>query len=248
MDFTQIKIIILSALAALIALTVHEFSHGFAAYKMGDNTAKNLGRLTFNPIKHLDPIGALCMVFFHVGWAKPVPVNSRNFRDPKRGFAITALAGPLSNIILGFFSAGIYLALYALFRGIAFEEGFLFNLCQNILIFFNLFFSLNIGLGVFNLLPIPPFDGSRILYSILPPRIYFGVMRYERKIYFGVLAWLLLGDVVASTLRALPLIAANPVLYFIVGIFSLSDMISAAISFISGLIIDFWQLIPALRF
>ena len=104
---------LLSALAVLIILAVHEYCHGYAAYKMGDNTAKNYGRLTLNPIKHLDPIGAVCMLFFHIGWAKPVPVNARNFKNPKKGFAIVALAGPIANIIMGFFSAFLYLLLYA---------------------------------------------------------------------------------------------------------------------------------------
>ena len=113
---------LLSALAALIALTVHEYCHGYAAYKMGDNTAKNFGRLTLNPIKHIDPYGAICMVLFHVGWAKPVPINSRNFKDPKKGFAITAAAGPASNLILGFLSALLYLLLFALVRDIPFES------------------------------------------------------------------------------------------------------------------------------
>ena len=97
---------ILTAIAVLISLTVHEYSHGLAAYKLGDTTARDMGRLTLNPIKHIDPIGALCLLFFHVGWAKPVPINARNFRHPKRDFAITALAGPVSNLIMAFvFSA-----------------------------------------------------------------------------------------------------------------------------------------------
>ena len=104
---------ILSALAALIALTVHEYCHGYAAYKLGDDTAKSMGRLTLNPIKHLDPYGAICMVLFHIGWAKPVPINPRNFKDPKKGFAITASAGPAANIILAFVSAFVSAALTA---------------------------------------------------------------------------------------------------------------------------------------
>lgn len=248
MDFDQIRIYIFSALAALIALTVHEFCHGYAAYKMGDDTAKNFGRLSLNPLKHLDPVGTVCMVLFHIGWAKPVPVNPRNFKNPKKGFAVTALAGPLVNIVLGFFSAGLFLLLFAIFRDIPFtEKDFTFTLAQNTLTFTSVFFSVNIGLGIFNLLPIPPFDGSRILHAVLPPKIYFGIMKYERKIYLGVLAWLFLGDIVAGTLRMLPLVATTPWLYSLVGIFSLGDMLSAAISFITGLILDLWQLIPYLK-
>ena len=96
---------LLSAIAALISLTIHEYSHGYAAYKLGDPTAKALGRLSLNPIKHLDPVGAVCMLIFHFGWAKPVPINMRNFKNPRRDFAITALAGPLANLVMAFISA-----------------------------------------------------------------------------------------------------------------------------------------------
>lgn len=248
MELEQIKFYILSALAALVALTVHEVAHGFAAYKLGDNTAKNLGRLSLNPMKHLDPIGTLCMVFFHIGWAKPVPINARNFKKPKRDFALCALAGPLTNLILAFLFAGFYLLFIALLRGVRVEYGsFAYNLIENTLTFIAVFYSVNVGLGVFNLVPIPPFDGSRILHVILPEKIYFGIMKYERKIYIGVLAWLFLGDIVANVLRAIPLVATTPWLYFAVGIFDLSGMISIAISFVSGLMLSFWQLIPFLR-
>ena len=243
----QIKIYLLSALAAIVALTVHEFCHGYAAYKMGDNTAKNSGRLTFNPLKHIDIIGAICMIVFHIGWAKPVPVNPRNFRDPRKGFAITALAGPLINITLGFFSCGAYLLIIALFGNMPIESEFLFNLLSNILLFVYLFYTLNVGLGIFNLLPIPPFDGSRIVHVILPPKIYFGIMRYERRIYFAVLAWLLLGDTVAALLRGIPLIASTPFLYSIVGIFDLSGMLSQVISWVANLMLSVWRLIPFLN-
>ena len=106
---TDIRIIILSALATLITLSIHEFSHALAAHKLGDDTAKYMGRLTINPIKHLDPIGALCMVFFRFGWAKPVPINPRNFKNPKRDFALSAMAGPLSNLVIAFFSSFFYM-------------------------------------------------------------------------------------------------------------------------------------------
>ncbi len=247
MNIEEIKIYIFAALAALVSLTVHEFAHGYAAYKMGDNTAKNLGRLTFNPIKHLDPVGLLCMIFFHIGWAKPVPVNARNFRNPKRGFAVVGLAGPLSNVLLGFFTAGAYLLVIALTKDTVFESETAYNLAKNGILFLATFFSVNIGLGIFNLLPIPPFDGSRILNVILPPKLYFDIMRYERKIYLGVLVWLLVGDIVANALRQIPFIAETPWLYFAVGIFSLSDIISAAIGAVMGLIMDIWQLIPFLK-
>ncbi len=239
---------ILSALAALIALTVHEYSHAYAAYKLGDDTAKNFGRLTLNPLKHLDPIGTICMIFLHVGWAKPVPVNTRNFKDARKGFAVTAVAGPISNLVLAFISALLYLLTFALVRDVVFESAnFAYNLASNTLLFLSVFHSINIGLAIFNLLPVPPLDGSRLLGIILPPKAYYAIMKHEQKIYYGVIAWLLVGDYVAYALRMIPLISASPVLYFIVGIFSLSDMLGTAISFISGLMLDFWQLIPFLK-
>ena len=238
---------LLSAIAALIALTVHEYCHGYAAYKLGDETAKNFGRLTLNPLKHLDPYGALCMVLFHIGWAKPVPINARNFKNPKRDFAITAAAGPASNLILGFFSAFLYLLVYASVKDMTFEtKNFTFHLINNLLIFIYVFHSVNIGLGLFNLLPIPPFDGSRLLNVFLPERIYFEIMKYERKIYYGVLAWLFLGHYITTFLRSIPIIASNSILYFISGIFSLSGVLGNIISGVSNLMFSFWDLLPFL--
>ena len=241
------KYYLLSALAAIIALTVHEYAHGYVAYRLGDDTAKNSGRLSLNPVRHLDPIGALCMVFFHVGWARPVPINPRYFKNPKMGFALSALAGPLSNIILGFLGGGLYLLTYALLRDVSFpSQNLAYNLATNLLLFLFVFHSVNIGLGVFNLLPLPPFDGSRLLNVLLPEKVYFGVMKYERQIYLGVLGWLLLGDVAKRALLSVPFIAESPVLSTVAGIFSLSDLLSLAIGELSSLIMRFWQLIPFL--
>ena len=136
----------LSALAVLITLTVHEYAHAYAAYKMGDPTAKNLGRLTLNPLKHLDPFGALCMLFLRFGWAKPVPINARNFKNPRRGFAISALAGPLVNLLIAFFSAPIFLLLEkSLPRLVANGHlyDFVFNLTYNAALFFFIFHSVS---------------------------------------------------------------------------------------------------------
>lgn len=239
---------VISMLVVLITLAVHEYCHAYAAYRLGDDTAKNMGRLTLNPIKHIDPVGAICMLLFHVGWAKPVPINARNFKNPKKGFAITAMAGPLSNIVMAFFGALVYLIIVVSLRDVVFIRGsFEYNLWSNILLFVSLFHTINLGLGVFNLLPIPPFDGSRILNVILPPKTYFEIMKHERKIYYGVLIWLLAGDYVAAMLRVIPLVANTPLLNFVAGIFSLSGMLGKAISAISDLMISFWQLIPALR-
>ncbi len=229
----NIAIILISVVASLIALTVHEYAHGYAAYKLGDNTAKLMGRLTLNPLHHLDPMGVLCMVLFHFGWAKPVPINPYYFKNPKKGFAITALAGPLINLIMGFFSAMLYVLSLKL---LPMNTVFIY-----IIVFFQYFSLINIGLGVFNLIPIPPFDGSRILNTLLPDKIYFKIMKYEKKIYWGVIAWLLLGGYVYTALISIPFIRNSSVLSSILKIFSLSDLINNSISFISNSFAAFWS-------
>lgn len=237
--------LLLSAMAALIALTVHEFAHGYVAYKLGDDTAKSYGRLSLNPVKHLDPFGALCMILFHFGWAKPVPIDPRNFKNPRKGFAITALAGPLTNIIIGFFTAFLYLLCLSNLKGT--NVAFLNNLQINSLLFLSYFFSINIGLGIFNLIPVPPFDGSRILNVVLPPRLYFKVMQYEKQMYWGVIAWLFLGQYVYYALLSVPFIASTPLLSGIAKLFSLSDILSDTINAIANGMLNFWRLIPMLR-
>ena len=239
---------ILTAIAVLISLTVHEYSHGLAAYKLGDTTARDMGRLTLNPIKHLDPIGALCLLFFHVGWAKPVPINARNFKHPKRDFAITALAGPVSNLIMAFVFSGLYLLLAAALSGVEFTSNVLYYFALYSLQLLYLFHIINTGLGIFNLIPVPPLDGSRILNVVLPPKWYFGIMKYERVIYYCLLGWLLIGSWLSSVLLSLPAVAGNPVLTVIARILSLSDLIGYAVNWVSGLMMSFWRLIPYLNF
>ncbi len=237
----------LTAFAVLFTLAAHEFAHAYAAYRLGDSTARSLGRLTLNPLKHLDIVGAICMLFFRVGWAKPVPINARNFKNPKRDFAITAVAGPVLNILLAFIFAFLYLLALSLANRYAMGlDGFARVLLENFLLLLFIFHSVNIGLGLFNLIPIPPFDGSRLLNVIFPPRIYFGIMRHERKIYLGVLVWLILGDRVKYLLLNIPSIAEPPVLSAVAGIFSLSDMLDTVIEAVSDLMFTFWQLIPFL--
>ncbi len=176
--------------AVLLAIIAHECAHGYMAYALGDPTAKNLGRLTLNPLKHLDPIGALCMVFFHFGWAKPVPVNPSYFRDPKRGMAYTALAGPLANILIAFLAVPLFLLVekaYVAHYGEAALTAFL----RVLYLFLYYLHSVSIGLALFNLIPIPPLDGSQILFAILPARHYNALMRYQRYFPFIFLAFLL---------------------------------------------------------
>ncbi|HPJ75679.1 MAG: site-2 protease family protein [Clostridia bacterium] len=161
----------------LISLTLHECAHGLMALKLGDTTARDAGRLTLNPLKHLDPVGAVMMVIARVGWAKPVPVNPMNFKDPKNGMALVGLAGPLTNLIVAFGAAFPV----ALIENAVYLHGVkLTTFLEIAYVFCYLLFQANIFLAIFNLIPIPPFDGSRIMFGILPDRYYFSVMRYER--------------------------------------------------------------------
>ncbi len=177
----------------LFALTIHEVSHGYMAYRLGDPTARNLGRLTLNPLKHLDPIGALCMVLFHFGWARPVPINTRYFKKPRRDTALTAAAGPISNFIMAFLGLLVQQILFAVFIRHPATTQFAYNLQYAALTLFSYFHILNLSLGLFNLLPVPPLDGSRIFLTFLPAKYYFGIMQYERYIQLGLLLLLWLG-------------------------------------------------------
>lgn len=172
------------AVAMLLIIPVHEAAHAFVSYKLGDPTAKNYGRLTLNPLAHFDPFGALAMILAGIGWAKPVPTDVRRFRHPKRDMAISAAAGPVSNLLMAYLGMILYkLAYYRM----------PVNSGQLVMLFLSIFISLNISLAVFNLLPIPPFDGSRIFLAFLPTRLYFKAMQYERYIMMAVLLLVLIG-------------------------------------------------------
>ena len=193
-DWQDILINLLLTLPViLLSLSFHEAAHGFIAYKMGDRTAYNLGRVTLNPAKHLDLWGSLWMLVFGYGWAKPVPINARNFKDPKKGMAYTAIAGPIANLILGLIGTLLYaITSFIITDNIMLfaTEGneFIFKVVIILWNFFYLFAIMNLTLMVFNLIPVPPFDGSRFFGLFLPPKAYFAVMKYERYTLLAVLA------------------------------------------------------------
>lgn len=189
---------LITVLCVFLCLTVHEFSHGFAAYLRGDKTAYNMGRLSLNPLAHIDPIGFLCLILFGFGWAKPVMVNPTQFKRKTMKFdmVLTALAGPLSNFIMAFLAIfgtmliGKYANGFMLMGGsIQYYPSVVNKYMLLLLNILTTFAYMNLGLGIFNLIPIPPLDGSKVLSAVLPTRIYFKIMQYER---FGFIALILL--------------------------------------------------------
>ena len=192
LDWSYLLNIVLSVVPSLLCITFHEVSHGYVAYRLGDTTAKDAGRLTLNPLKHIDPMGLLMMVVFKFGWAKPVPVNMMRFRSPKRGMALTALAGPVSNLLLAMLlllGARITIAHYV-------DTAF----CSSLLNFLAMTAYMSVGLGLFNLIPISPLDGSKVLFAFLPDRAYMTLMRYEKygMLVLFVLVWLGVGNNILS--------------------------------------------------
>jgi len=170
-DFSNLLNILLTLFASLICITLHELSHGYVAYRLGDNTAKQMGRLTLNPVKHIDLMGLIMMIVFQVGWAKPVPVNMQNFKNPKNGMAITAMAGPLSNIIITIVALFLYGLLIIPLS--AFDAGY------HILHLLELTAYISLGFAIFNLIPLPPLDGAKMIYSALKDEHYNKLLNYE---------------------------------------------------------------------
>lgn len=189
----------------IIALTFHEYAHALAAYLMGDDTARHYGRLTLNPIAHLDPIGFLCLVVTQrFGWAKPVPVNELNFKDRRKGLFLVSLAGPMSNFFLAFVIAVLYRILY-------------YNTSPIVMNMLQIAYIINLGLGVFNLLPIPPLDGSNIVNAFLTNRQRFALRRYS--VYSNVIIILLVFTGIIGNILGPVIIFIDFVINRIVGLF-----------------------------
>ncbi len=200
--------LLLSLPALFLALTVHEYAHGWTADKMGDPTARYSGRLSLNPMAHIDLFGTICLLFFHFGWAKPVPINPRNFRNTKWGTVAVSLAGPGANFVLALISAFVMSAMQRFVPVNTFTQ-FLYTVVYMCV-------QLNVGLMVFNLIPVPPLDGSKVLMEFLPPKYRFKMYTMER--YFSIILLALIFFNFLTPLLSLLRGWVLTFIYFIVGL------------------------------
>ena len=186
LDLSAMLSALMRLIAVFLCLTVHETCHGLAAYALGDPTAKREHRLSLNPLHHIDWVGLACMLLLGFGWAKPVPVDMRYFKKPKQGMALTALAGPVSNFALALLAMLCARLIYP-------QYGALWDFAFDLLL---MTAYLSIGLGLFNLIPISPLDGSKVLFAFLPDAAYEKLMRYEKygMLVLLALVWLGVGD------------------------------------------------------
>lgn len=202
LDWSVILKLLLQVIPALLCIMFHEISHGLAAYALGDRTAKEQGRLSLNPLHHIDWVGLAMLALFHFGWAKPVQVDMRHFRHPKRDMAITALAGPASNFVL----AVLFIFLYGLLYASCARS----QLGSWVLVLLQSTAYLSIALGLFNLIPFPPLDGSKILFSFLPDRAYMKLMMLER---YGMLILIALVLILDRVFAVSPISTAAEAVY-----------------------------------
>ena len=202
----------------LISLTFHEFAHALVSTKLGDPTPRLMGRLTLNPLAHIDPVGALLMVLTRFGWAKPVQINPQYYKKPKLGMALTAAAGPIMNLLLAFVAMLIYTGIFI----VTYKTGWISELaCDKIGYFLIVFATVNLSFMIFNIIPIPPLDGSRVLTLILPTKAYFWVQKYERYSFILI--------IVLSLSGAFSMIIGTGVDFFMNGIIGFCNMIVRAV-------------------
>lgn len=204
LELDNLWIMLVTVLSAVLCITFHETCHGLMALALGDDTAKRAGRLSLNPLKHIDIFGLIMLAVAKFGWAKPVPINMRRFRNPKVGMALCALAGPLGNVVL----CAVCTVLY----GICHYYSYLYSWLYYPDLFLWYTIILSAGLAVFNLLPIPPLDGSKILFAIMPNAWYAKLMRYERYGMTILIVLLMTGvlDTPLNTMRDMLLTVLTP--------------------------------------